>query len=85
MVMTHHAYSGKFSREKTFTNFAIFFRHPRTFYPRNSRHATPIMRPINFNIPRKFSPRSAPFLENFVIILYAVWMGGAGGFGMGCQ
>ena len=38
-------YSGKLSREKTFMNFA-FFSHPQKFPPRNSRHATPIMRPV---------------------------------------
>ena len=38
-------YSGKLSREKIFTNFAIF-HHPQKFSPRNSRHATPIMRPV---------------------------------------
>ena len=38
-------YSRKLSREKTFTKFAIFQPSAKVF-SRNSRHATPIMRPV---------------------------------------
>ena len=33
-------------RGRKLSRISRFFRHPRKFSPRNSRHATPIMRPI---------------------------------------
>ena len=52
-------YSGKLSREKTFTNFAIFPPSAKVFSTKfqacHTHYAT------TFNIPQKFSPRNAPF------------------------
>ena len=44
-----------------------FFRHPRKFSPRNSRHATPILRPVLAFREMLLSYRSAKIfsLENF--------------------
>ena len=33
-------------RGRKLSRISRFFRHPRKFSPRNSRHATPIMRPL---------------------------------------
>ena len=55
-------------RGRKLSRISQFFSHPRMFYPRNSRHATPIMRPVLHSAkvfsakcsfpsnPRKFSP-----------------------------
>ena len=52
-------YSGKLSREKTYTNFAIFQPSAKVFSKKfwacHTHYAT------SFNILRKFSPQSAPF------------------------
>ena len=53
--LVHIQYSGKLSREKTFTNFTIFQSSTKVF----SMHATPIMRPV-FNIPQNFRHEMLP-------------------------
>ena len=57
----HHQvpYSGKLLREKL-SWISRFYSHPWKFFPRNFRHATPILQSVYILL--KFSLRNAPFL-----------------------
>ena len=67
----HYRMAGNF-RGRKLSRISRFFSHPRKFSPRNSRHATPIMRPVltfreSFLREMLLSYRSAKVfsLENF--------------------
>ena len=75
--MMDYRIAGNF-RGRKLSRISQFFRHTRKFSPRNSRHATPIMRPVltfreSFLREMLLSYRSAKVfsLENFP--LYGVW------------
>ena len=65
-------YSGKFSREKIFTNFVIY-SHPQKFSPQNFRHATSIMQSVltfHESFLREMLPSYIPISESFSLVRF---------------